>query len=141
MNKHIDIRTLSDYFLNRLGNEEETAVQEHLSSCPECRKKLEAMRRLREGVFTGERKRTRHDNVLFRVLHSGWTKAAAAAVIVCGIGITAYETSVNRNNRTELNSIQKARSIENEVFAIDTFDTEDSVYYHDKYGDDFFKKD
>lgn len=140
MNTHINIKTLSDYFLNRLSCEEETAVQEHLSSCPECRKKLEDMRRLRDGVFADGRKRTRHDTVLFRVLRSGWTKAAAAAIIICGIGLTAYETSVNRNNGTELNSIQNARSIEDEVFAIDTFDTEDSVYYHDKYGDDFFKK-
>ena len=48
MSGHIDIRTLSDYFLSRLTSEEETAVQEHLSVCPECRARLEAMRRLRE---------------------------------------------------------------------------------------------
>ena len=27
--------------------------------------------------------------------------------------------------------------IENQVFAIDTFDKEDSTYYRNKYGDDF----
>ena len=37
----------------------------------------------------------------------------------------------------EQHQIQNARDIENEVFAIDTFDTEDSLYYQEKYGDDF----
>lgn len=141
MNTHIDIKTLSDYFLNRLGGEDETAVQEHLSSCPECRKKLEAMRRLRKGVFTDGSKHRRHDTITFRILRYGWAKAAAAAIIICGIGFTAYEVSVNRNDGTVQDCIQNARSIENEIFAIDTFDTEDSVYYKDKYGEDFFKKD
>lgn len=140
MNTHINIRTLSDYFLNRLNCEEETAVQEHLSSCPECRGKLEAMRRLRDGVFTDGRESRRHDSVLFRVLRSGWTKAAAAIIIICGIGTIAYETSVNRSDIPELNRIQDGKSLEDEVFAIDTFDTEDSTYYRDRYGDDFFKK-
>ena len=54
MNGHIDIRTLTDYLLNRLSPEEETRVQEHLSSCPECAGKLEGMRRLRQGFFGEE---------------------------------------------------------------------------------------
>ena len=94
MSGHIDIRTLSDYFLNRLTSEEETAVQEH-------------------------------------------PKAAAAVILICGIGIFTYDTVRNRSNVVEQHQIQNARDIENEVFAIDTFDTEDSLYYQEKYGDDF----
>ena len=37
----------------------------------------------------------------------------------------------------EQHQIRNARDIENEVFAIDTFDTEDSLYYQEKYGDKF----
>lgn len=137
MSGHIDIRTLSDYFLNRLTSEEETAVQEHLSVCPECRARLEALRRLRRGMFGEEESSMERRPVFFRVLRSGWIKAAAAVILICGIGIFTYDTVRNRSNVVEQHQIQNARDIENEVFAIDTFDTEDSLYYQEKYGDDF----
>ena len=98
MSGHIDIRTLSDYFLNRLTSEEETAVQEHLSVCPECRARLEAMRRLRRGMFGEEESSMERRPVFFRVLRSGWTKAAAAVILICGIGIFTYDTVRNRSN-------------------------------------------
>lgn len=141
MNRHIDIRTISDYFLNRLSVEDETAVQEHLSVCPECRARLEAMRRLRKGIFEDEDSTVQRTPVIFRILRSAWTKAAAAVIIVCGIGLFTFETVRNRDNVIEQHQIQNARSIENEVFAIDTFDSEDSLYYHEKYGDDFLNPD
>ena len=75
--------------------------------------------------------------VFFRVLRSGWTKAAAAVILICGIGIFTYDTVRNRSNVVEQHQIRNARDIENEVFAIDTFDTEDSLYYQEKYGDKF----
>ena len=156
MSGHIDIRTLSDYFLNRLTSEEETVVQEHLSVCPECRARLEAMRRLRRGMFGEEESSMERRPVFFRVLRSGWTKAAAAVILICGIGIFTYDTVRNRSNVVEQHQIlftydtvrnrsnvveqhqiRNARDIENEVFAIDTFDTEDSLYYQEKYGDKF----
>lgn len=137
MSGHIDIRTLSDYFLNRLTSEEETVVQEHLSVCPECRARLEAMRRLSRGMFEEEESSMERRPVFFRVLRSGWIKAAAAVILICGIGIFTYDTVRNRSNVVEQHQIQNARDIENEVFAIDTFDTEDSLYYQEKYGDDF----
>lgn len=137
MSGHIDIRTLSDYFLNRLTSEEETAVQEHLSVCPECRARLEAMRRLRRGMFGEEESSMERRPVFFRVLRSGWTKAAAAVILICGIGIFTYDTVRNRSNVIEQHQLRNARDIENEVFAIDTFDTEDSLYYQEKYGDKF----
>ncbi|CCY35624.1 putative uncharacterized protein [Alistipes sp. CAG:831] len=137
MSGHIDIRTLSDYFLNRLTSEEETAVQEHLSVCAECRARLEAMRRLQRGMFGEEETSVERLPVFFRIVRSGWTKAAAAVIIACGIGIFTYDTVRNRSNVLEQHQIQDVRNIENEVFAIDTFDTEDSLYYQEKYGDDF----
>ena len=120
MSGHIDIRTLSDYFLNRLTSEEETAVQEHLW-----------------GMFGEEESSMERRPVFFRVLRSGWTKAAAAVILICGIGIFTYDTVRNRSNVVEQHQIRNARDIENEVFAIDTFDTEDSLYYQEKYGDKF----
>ena len=113
MNRHIDIDTLSRYLLNRLTQDEETAVQEHLRHCPECAGRLDAMRKLR------------------------WTKVAAAAVIVAGIGLFTAETVRNRSNVLEQNEIIDGKQIENEVFAVDSFDREDSLYYREKYGDDF----
>lgn len=134
MKGHIDIGTLSNYFLNRLASDKETEVQEHLSSCPECKARLDAIRRLRDGFFLLEESSVQKRTVIFKVLHSGWTKAAAAVILVAGIGIFTYETVSERDGIVE----QQIRSgTENEVFAIDTFDREDSLYYKEKYGEDF----
>ncbi len=138
---HLDIKTLSDYFLNRLSPQEETEVQEHLSSCPECASALNAMRRLKEGFFEDDSAAPARRPVLFRIMRSGWTKAAAAVIIVAGLGIFTYETVRNRDNVIEQHQIQQGRSLENQVFAIDTFDKEDSIYYREKYGDDFLNVD
>ena len=66
-----------------------------------------------------------------------WTKVAAAAVIVAGIGLFTAETVRNRSNVLEQNEVIDGKQIENEVFAVDSFDREDSIYYREKYGDDF----
>jgi len=138
MNGHIDIRTLSDYFLNRLSREEETAVQEHLSGCPECRDRLEAMRRF----FEDGAQDLSRGPVFFRILRSGWIKAAAAVIVVAGIGVLTYDTLRNRTNITDEHLIRERHGPKDgEVFAIDTFDAEDSLYYKEKYGDDFLKSD
>lgn len=141
MNGHIDIKTLSEYFLNKLTRDEETLVQEHISSCPECRKRLEAMRRLSQGIFGEDTGAADIRPVFTRIIRSAWTKAAAALIIVTGIGYFTYETVSNRNDIVEQTRIQNSRDIENEVFAIDTFDAEDSLYYQEKYGDDFLNSD
>lgn len=141
MNCHTDIKTLSEYFLNKLTREEETQVQEHIASCPECRKRLEAMRRLHQGMFGEDTDTGNVRPVLTRIIRSAWTKAAAALVLVLGIGYFTYETVRNRSSIVEQNQIQNIRDIENEVFAIDTFDAEDSLYYKEKYGDDFLNQD
>lgn len=141
MNCHTDIKTLSEYFLNKLTREEETQVQEHIATCPECRKRLEAMRRLHQGMFGEETDTGNIRPVLTRVIRSAWTKAAAALAIVLGIGYLTYETVRNRSSIVEQNQIQNIRNIENEVFAIDTFDAEDSLYYKEKYGEDFLNQD
>ena len=136
MNRHIDIDTLSRYLLNRLTQDEETAVQEHLRHCPECAGRLDAMRKLRKGFFEDEEAHDRK-SVIFRIVHSRWTKVAAAAVIVAGIELFTAETVRNRSNVLEQNEIIDGKQIENEVFAVDSFDREDSLYYREKYGDDF----
>ena len=123
MNRHIDIDTLSRYLLNRLTQDEETAVHD-------------AMRKLRKGFFEDEEAHDRK-SVIFRIVHSRWTKVAAAAVIVAGIGLFTAETVRNRSNVLEQNEIIDGKQIENEVFAVDSFDREDSLYYREKYGDDF----
>ena len=136
MNRHIDIDRLSRYYLNRLTPEEETAVQEHLRNCPKCSDRLEAMRKLRKGFFEDEGTHDRK-SVIFRIVRSSWTKAAAAVVIIAGIGFFTAETVRNRNSVLEQNEVIDGKQIENEVFAVDSFDREDSIYYREKYGDDF----
>lgn len=136
MNRHIDIETLSRYFLNQLSSDEETAIQEHLSHCHECADRLDAMRKLREGMF-GDELQEKQQTMLFRILRSGWTKAAAAIILVIGTGLFTAETIRNRNNVVEQHEIINDGKNSEEVFAIDTFDKQDSVYYHNKYGDDF----
>ncbi|HIZ85777.1 MAG TPA: zf-HC2 domain-containing protein [Candidatus Coprenecus stercoravium] len=133
MSRHIDIETLSKYFLNQLSREEETAVQEHLRSCPECAGKLASMRRLRREFFEDAEKKP---SVMFRIVHSGWTKAAAAVILLAGIGFFTAETVRNRESIFEQNRINGAEQQDN-VLAVDTFDREDSVYYREKYGEDF----
>ena len=79
----------------------------------------------------------KQQTMLFRILRSGWTKAAAAIILVIGTGLFTAETIRNRNNVVEQHEIINGGKNSEEVFAIDTFDKQDSVYYHNKYGDDF----
>lgn len=136
MNGHIDIKTLSGYFLNRLSPEEETAVQEHLHKCPECSARLEAMRKLRQGLFQEDTGQSR-PKVIFRILRSGWTKAAAAVIVVAGIGFTTFQTIKNRSNIIRQHEILNNGNEGDNALDIDTFDMEDSLYYREKYGEDF----
>lgn len=136
MNRHIDIDTLSRYLLNRLTQDEETAVQEHLQHCPECAGRLEAMRKLRKGFF-GDTGTLDRKSVIFRIVRSRLTKVAAAVIILAGIGLFTAETVRNRSNVLEQHEIVNGDSPDNEVFTVDTFDKEDSTYYRRKYGDNF----
>ena len=136
MNRHIDIDILSRYLLNRLTQDEETAVQEHLRQCPECAGRLEAMRKLRNVFFEDTESQDRK-SVIFRIVRSRWTKVAAAVIIVAGIGLFTAETVRNRSNILEQHEIVNGDNPDNEVFAVDTFDKKDSTYYRKKYGDDF----
>lgn len=136
MKGHIDIDTLSKYFLNMLSPEEETKVQEHLRVCPECSAILKAMRSLRKG-FQEDRQKENGKEVLFRILRTGWAKAAAVIILTAGISIATVDTIRNRTDVLEQHRIMNGRSMEDDVFAIDTFDKADSTYYLEKYGDDF----
>lgn len=135
MNGHIDIRTLSRYFLNMLSPEEETAVQEHLHICRECSAKLEAMRKLRDGIFDGNTQK-KENGTLFRIIRSGWTKAAAAVIVAACISVVSIQTARNRSDIAEQHTIIQNNTDES-VLDIDTFDRQDSLYYREKYGEDF----
>ncbi|HIZ86908.1 MAG TPA: hypothetical protein IAC03_01955 [Candidatus Coprenecus pullistercoris] len=131
---HIDTDTLAKYFLNCLPREEETAVQEHLCSCPECSARLEALRKLRGAMSddSGQRR----PGVLFRVLRSGWTKAAAAVIIVAGIGFLTARSVRDRSGIVE-HSLNPGMENKDNILSVDTFDKADSAYYKEKYGEDF----
>lgn len=136
--KHLDIEKISAYFMNKLDFEEETEVQEHLRQCPSCRKMLEGMRALNDAFYTES------DDVpvsaFKKFIGSAWTKAAASIIIIFGAGFLIYESIVTRKGSTEQYLINPGMdNIENQVFAIDSFDKEDSLYYYDKYGEDFGK--
>lgn len=135
--KHLDTNRLIAYFLNKLNQDEETAVQEHLHACPECRKNLEALRSLHKGIFEDE---TSVQIPLFkRILHSGWTKAAASVIIIFGAGFLIYHSISTKESPINKDLINGGRQ-ENSIFAIDTFDKDDSLYYIEKYGDDMIRQ-
>ena len=94
------------------------------------------MRKLRNGFFEDTESQDRK-SVIFRIVRSRWTKVAAAVIIVAGIGLFTAETVRNRSNILEQHEIVNRDNPDNEVFAVDTFDKEDSTYYRKKYGDDF----
>lgn len=136
--KHLNIETIADYYLNNLGYDQETKVQEHLRQCPSCRKKLEDMRNLYNAFY--EEPAEIQISVFRRIISSTWTKAAASIVVILGAGLLIYQGIVTRNSSREQFMINSGMDpVENQVFAIDSFDKEDSLYYHEKYGEDFGK--
>lgn len=132
--KHLDSDQLSAYFLNKLSFDEETAVQEHLRLCHECRKKLDNLRCLYNAFEENNTQAT--PSVFKRILHSGWTKAAASIIIIAGIGFFIYQSISAKHTTLHQNIINDCRD-DNQVFATDTFDKQDSLYYMEQYGDDF----
>lgn len=136
--KHLNIETIADYYLNRLEYDQETKVQEHLRQCPSCRKKLEDMRNLHNAFY--EEPAEIQISVFRKIISSTWTKAAASVVVILGAGFLIYQGIVTRNSSREQFMINSGmNNVENQVFAIDSFDKEDSLYYHEKYGEDFGK--
>ncbi len=136
--KHLNIETIADYYLNRLEYDQETKVQEHLRQCPSCRKKLEDMRNLHNAFY--EEPAEIQISVFRKIISSTWTKAAASVVVILGAGFLIYQGIVTRNSSREQFMINSGmNNVENQVFAIDSFDKEDSMYYHEKYGEDFGK--
>lgn len=136
--KHLNIETIADYYLNKLEYEQETKVQEHLHQCPSCRKRLEDMRTLHNAFY--EEPAEIQISVFKKVISSTWTKAAASVVVILGAGFLIYEGIATRNGSREQYLINSGIDpVENQVFAIDSFDKEDSLYYHEKYGEDFGK--
>lgn len=136
--KHLNIETIADYYLNRLEYDQETKVQEHLRQCPSCRKKLEDMRNLHNAFY--EEPAEIQISVFRKIISSTWTKAAASVVVILGAGFLIYQGIVTRNSSREQFMINSGmNNVENQVFAIDSFDKEDFLYYHEKYGEDFGK--
>ena len=136
--KHLNIETIADYYLNRLEYDQETKVQEHLRQCPSCRKKLEDMRNLHNAFY--EEPAEIQISVFRKIISSTWTKAAASVVVILGAGFLIYQGIVTRNSSREQFMINSGmNNVENQGFAIDSFDKEDSLYYHEKYGEDFGK--
>lgn len=135
--EHLNLDRLTAYFLNRMTSEEETSVQEHLRQCPECSRKLSELRALYD-AFYNEKAEVRLP-VFKRIIKSGWTKAAASVIIIFGAGFLIYKSIMTRQNVMEQQIINGGKEIENLVFALDTFSKEDSIYYFEKYGEDFGK--
>lgn len=139
MNRHYDIKNLTDYFLGILPDEEENAVQQHLCECDECRRKVEQLRALRDGFFEEQEPAQIHRPVIIRVLRSHIFQAAAAVILVCGIGLLLFRNASDRNNiYQDQHILHNGRTMDNEVFAVDTFDRDDSIYYEEEYGPEFY---
>lgn len=93
-NKHLNIKTIERYLLNLMSYDEETAVQEHLNSCPECRKKIEGMRKLRSAMED-----VKSDKVVsapkkwyISFYRSPLTRIAAVLLIFAGVGFAIYKS-------------------------------------------------
>ncbi len=139
--KHYDIETLSGYFLGTLPQEEENAVQQHLCECDECRRKIEQMRALRDGFFEDTEVVPVHRPIFVRVLRSHIFQAAAAVILICGIGLALFQATSHRDGiYQEQQILNNGRTMENEVFAVDTFDKEDSIYYEEQYGPEIYNE-
>lgn len=130
--KHVDMNTLTDYLLDRLSLEEEAAVQEHLCECPECGKKVKDIRNLRK-AFQEPSSVPAASSLFTRVIRSSWTKAAAAIAIIAG-GSILFINYRHHADPLMQQEILNGRQ-EDQTFAIDTFDREDSIYYMEKYPD------
>lgn len=102
MSKHIDIEDISRYVSNKMSPEQETILQEHISECEECSKKLKEYRALHY-AFIGIEKESPARRILFKIYHNPFVRVAAAIVLVAGIGFAVYTsrpkgTPINMGN-------------------------------------------
>ncbi len=140
--RHFDIETISKYFLGHLTPDEEIAVQQHICECEECKKKIDGIRALHNVFFennVSEHKQYHHNLIYRVVVHSRIFKIAAAVIIICGIGFVSFRYASQRESIYEQQILNNGRSLEDEVFAIDSFERDDSIYYEEKYGPDFYR--
>lgn len=138
--RHIDTEILNRYVRNELSPKEETLVQEHISSCRECAGKVRDLRALSAAFFEKEHDSSADRSLMFRILHSYVTVAAAAIMLTGGIAYFILEASRDRAHFNDTFRIENGKTENPPSFAIDTFDKEDTAYYREKYGDDFLKK-
>ena len=134
--EHPDIGKISDYLTNRLSVEEEISVQEHLHSCAQCREKVRRMRSLRDFIFDGQDK-AKDESIFIRIIKSTVFKAAAAVVIIAGITFFIRESLRTTEEVTIQYQIFQEREQVDPPLYIDTFSTKDSLYYIEKYGEEF----
>ena len=127
---------ISDYLTNRLSIEEEISVQEHLHSCSECMERVRRMRLLRDSIFNGQDK-AENENIFIRIVKSTAFKTAAVVVILAGITLFIRESLRNSEEVTIQYQIFQEREQIDPPLYIDTFSTEDSLYYIEQYGEKF----
>ena len=133
---HPNMEKISDYLTNRLSIEEEISVQEHLHSCSECMERVRRMRLLRDSIFNGQDK-AENENIFIRIVKSTAFKTAAVVVILAGITLFIRESLRNSEEVTIQYQIFQEREQIDPPLYIDTFSTEDSLYYIEQYGEDF----
>ncbi|MGM9775354.1 MAG: anti-sigma factor family protein [Candidatus Coprenecus sp.] len=133
---HPNMEKISDYLTNRLSIEEEISVQEHLHSCSECMERVRRMRLLRDSIFNGQDK-AENENIFIRIVKSTAFKAAAVVVILAGITLFIRESLRNSEEVTIQYQIFQEREQIAPPLYIDTFSTEDPLYYIEQYGEEF----
>lgn len=133
---HPNMEKISDYLTNRLSIEEEISVQEHLHSCSECMERVRRMRLLRDSIFNGQDK-AENENIFIRIVKSTAFKTAAVVVILAGITLFIRESLRNSEEVTIQYQIFQEREQIDPPLYIDTFSTEDSLYYIEQYGEKF----
>lgn len=126
MSKHIDINDISRYVSNKMSPEEETSVQEHISGCEECSKKLKDFRTL-HSVFMGEEKENSFKNFFFKVYHNPIVRVAAVIAIVAGVGFAIYSS---RPKGTKINVGTEAPTyLSTDSLSRDSIPDQDTMIY------------
>ena len=114
MNGPIDIERLSRYFLSILPPEEETAVQEHLRTCPRCAARLEAMRKLRKG-FEEDREASGRKTVASVVLiYDGGIDSGKVAAVGSGLAASQHRSGHDTGQHQGSNFLE----LHNEFFLL-----------------------
>lgn len=97
MSKHLITEDISRYVTNKMSLEEETSLQEHISECEECARKVKEFRALHY-AFISEETVSRTKRIWLTIYHNPFVRIAAVLAIVAGVGFAVYSSRPQKGN-------------------------------------------